>query len=145
MEGIITIKDSRKQLNDFKEWRNEAIKTVNREKTRYTAMEVCDVARLVVTGVGAVATVVTALSPAPFLAPIVAKSAAALAAGLTVGKFSITHTTEKEKVKKIEARLTDLEGNSKDISIDDVNMLRADEQARINQNTNVQVAPGIQM
>ena len=77
MEGVITVKDSRQNLEAMQKWRNEATKTVQQENLKNGFQNVAnialDVAKIGTLAVGSVATVVAALSPAPVLSPVIDK------------------------------------------------------------------------
>lgn len=141
MEGILTVQDTRQNLNNMKEWRNEAVKTVKQQtmsdNTKNILNVVCDVAKIATLAVGAVATVVAAVSPAPVLSPVVAKVSASVVGIVEGSKALLNGAPREEGVEKITASLSDLKGNIKDVSIRDKNIIKSAQLETVNMgNTN---------
>ena len=127
MEGVITVKDSRQNLEAMQKWRNEATKTVQQENLKNGFQNVAnialDVAKIGTLAVGSVATVVAALSPAPVLSPVIAKASMALAGAVEGSKQLLNGVSREEGLQQITASLSDLRGSVKDVSIRDRNIV----------------------
>ena len=74
-EGIITLSESRENVNAMKKARDKKILGLFSKESANKAL---DIAKIVVKGVGTIATIVASLSPAPTLAPAFAAGAGAL-------------------------------------------------------------------
>lgn len=125
MEGVITIQDKRENLEAMKQWRNEATKKVMSENTKETINTVLDVAKVTTMAVGTVATIVATLSPAPVLSPIIAKASASLVGVIEGSKILLKGGNRDIGVNQITASLADFQGNIKDISIRDNNLVQS--------------------
>lgn len=138
MEGVITIQDKRENLEAMKQWRNEATKKVMSENTKETINTVLDVAKVTTMAVGTVATIVAALSPAPVLSPIIAKASASLVGVIEGSKILLKGGNRDIGVNQITASLADFQGNIKDISIRDNNLVQSG-QLQTNEQSNEEV------
>lgn len=138
MEGVITIQDKRENLEAMKQWRNEATKKVMSENTKETINTVLDVAKVTTMAVGTVATIVAALSPAPVLSPIIAKASASLVGVIEGSKILLKGGNREIGVNQITASLADFQGNIKDISIRDNNLVQSG-QLQTNEQSNKEV------
>lgn len=138
MEGVITIQDKRENLEAMKQWRNEATKKVMSENTKETINTVLDVAKVTTMAVGTVATIVATLSPAPVLSPIIAKASASLVGVIEGSKILLKGGNRDIGVNQITASLADFQGNIKDISIRDNNLVQSG-QLQTNEQSNEEV------
>ena len=134
LEGIITIQDTRENLDKMKEWRSrEASKIINQNNTEIIIDNIVDVTKSVVSFAGTVATVVMAICPfdgpageiATMLATPALVNAVEAGRGLLKGVF-VSHDREQ-----ITASIADLRGNVKEISAIDKNMVRNVSQTNI--------------
>ena len=138
MEGVITVQESRQNYDAMKNWRNEATKKIMSEKTINVIDTVLDVAKVTTMAVGTVATVVAAVSPAPVLSPVIAKASASLVGVIEGSKILLKGGNRDIGVNQITASLADFQGNIKDISIRDNNLVQSG-QLQTNEQSNEEV------
>lgn len=129
MEGIITIKDTKENLEKLKQWQKDKIKQItnNPEKSIDKAV---DVTKSVVTFAGTTATVVLAVCP---LDGPVGEIATMLATPALVKAVESSRDVLKsifvtKDRNQITASIADLKGNIKDISVIDKNMVQTEEE-----------------
>ena len=127
MEGVITISDSRENLERMKEWRRkEATKVINQNNTENIIDNVIDITKSVVSVAGAVATVVMTICPfdgplgetATILATPALVQAVESSRNLLKGIF-----VNKDRTQ-ITAAIADLKQNVQEISVIDKNLVK---------------------
>ena len=131
MEGVITISDSRENLERMKEWRRkEATKVINQNNTE----NIIDITKSVVSVAGAVATVVMTICPfdgplgetATILATPALVQAVESSRNLLKGIF-----VNKDRTQ-ITAAIADLKQNVQEISVIDKNLVKTTAKEPIN-------------
>ena len=127
MEGVITVDASREELERLKAWRREqAKKVVNKSAAETIIDKVIDVTKCVVGVAGTVATVALAICPLDGPAGEIATMAAtpALVGAVESGRNLLKGLFVEKDPNQISSALADLNGNVKNISIKDVNLLK---------------------
>ena len=125
MEGVITIKDSRENLNQMQEWRRkEASKIIKNQKTENTIDTVVDVTKSVVSFAGTVATIAMTICPLDGPAGELAVMAATptLVQAVESSRNLLKGIFVNRDFKQIQAAMSDIQSNVKNITIPDRNM-----------------------
>ena len=125
MEGIITVQDSRENLNQMKQWRaKEATKIAKNQKVENTIDNIVDVAKSVVSFAGTAATVALTVCQVdgPFGEALAVAATPGLVQAVESSRTLLKGIFVNKDVNQIRASMSDVVGNVKNISIPDKNM-----------------------
>lgn len=122
MEGVITVQETRSDVDALKDWRNkEAQRIIQQNNTEKIIDKVAEVTKTVVGIAGTVATVILSVCPVdgPFgeLATVLATPA--LIKAVDAGKDLLKGIFVKKDTNQINAAMASLSGDIKDITIAD--------------------------
>jgi hypothetical protein len=124
MEGIITVKDTRENLNAMQQFRqSEAIKIAKSLSTEGVIDTIADGVKTVVTTAGLVLNVVTKFFPGKLDDIAVAVAQPAIVSVIDAGRNLIKGILVNKDQQQIVASITDLSCNAKEITIKDSNLV----------------------
>ena len=145
MEGIITIKDTRDNLDAMKNYRaEEAKKIANSLSTEGIIDTVADTAKTVVTVAGSVLTLATKFFPGKLDDIAVAVAQPAIINVIDAGRNLLKGIFVNKDKEQICASISDLSGNVKNITIKDANLVETINKKTVGKITNIRTVDNIQ-
>ena len=137
MEGVLTVKETRENVQSMEKWRNDAAKEVAAQNNVGVLNTVIDITKITCMVVGAVATVVAGVVATPAASPVVAKAAFAVSGALDGARMLLNGQSRDEGMQKISAALTNINGETKDVSVKDNDIAKPQNMTQMNQTANI--------